>query len=274
MLFSQVKERTGRNLKGLGFILRRLEQDREFTACGRRWFFDHRIAGTYMRLVGGTHNEPETQSFLSYILEGLDHSITFIDVGANIGEMVVPMAAHPKVTRVIGFEPHPVCAEVCRKNLALNRLNKTDLHVSLVGDGSAQPYVIDPMYAPTSAIRHDLPDAPLTRSVRLDDQADITGDSILLIDVEGAELDVMKGGQRFIRENRPLVIFEYNFVNRTLYTLNQVREVLGQGYEIVRLRSDGYLDRELGETWNCVAIPTDSVFAPLMQKRFAAVSGR
>lgn len=268
-LYGRVKDLTGRNIKGLGFILRRLKHDREFESGGFRWYFDHRIAGTYMRLPGGSHNEPETQDFLRYVVGAAGPGVTFVDVGTNIGEMVVPMAAHPNVTRVIGFEPHPICADVCRKSLALNALTKADVRSVLVGDGSEQAYVVDPRYAPTSGIRHDMPDAPRTRTVTLDDQVDVDGTCVLLIDVEGAELDVMKGGARFITRVRPLIVFEYNYVNRELYGLDEVRAALGPDYDIVRLRSDARLDRELDDTWNCVAVHRASPFAAIMETRFA-----
>lgn len=267
-LYGRVKDATGRNLKGIGFLLRRMKHDREFESSGFRWHFDHRIAATYVRLPGGSHNEPETQDFLQYVVGAVGPGVTFVDVGTNIGEMVVPMAAHRNVTRVIGFEPHPICAEVCRRNLLLNGL-KADVRSMLVGDGTAQAYVVDPVYAPTSGIRHDLPHAPRTPTMTLDDQLDVDGTCVLLIDVEGAELDVMKGGARFIAKVRPLIVFEYNYVNRGLYGLEEVRAVLGPAYDIVRLRSDALLDRELDDTWNCVAVHETSVFRPIMEKRFA-----
>jgi FkbM family methyltransferase len=268
-LYGKVQDRFARNIKGLGFILRSIRTDREFEAGGFRWFFDHRIAGTYARMVGGSPNEPETQSFLRFVADSLKQPATFIDVGTNIGEMVVPMAAHPKVRRVIGFEPHPVCVEVCRKNLALNELHNADIRSLVVGDGTAQAYVVDPRYAPTSGIRRDMPDAPRSPTATLDEQLDgVAGTSILLIDVEGAELDVLKGARNFIATQKPLVIFEYNYVNRRFYSLDAVGAVLGEAYHVLRLRRDGFLDRDLRDTWNCVGIPRESVFSAIAEQRY------
>ena len=268
-LYGKVQDRLGRNIKGLGIILRSIKTDREFEAAGFRWFFDHRIAGTYARMVGGSPNEPETQSFLRFVADALEPPVTFIDVGTNIGEMVVPMAAHANVRQVIGFEPHPVCVDVCRKNLALNALGKADIRSMVVGDGSAQAYVVDPRYAPTSGIRYDRPDAPRTRTATLDEQLmGVEGTTILLIDVEGAERDVLAGARNFIAAHKPLVIFEYNYVNREMYSLDEVRAVVGDAYEIVRLRRDGFLDRNLDDTWNCVAIPRDTLFAKVTEQRY------
>lgn len=265
-LYAWVKDRTGKNVKGFGRFLTLLRTDREFDACGFRWFFDHRIASAYMRLIGGSYNEPETHKLLRALVNDAPGPINFIDVGANIGEMVVAMAGYPRVARVIGFEPHPVCSEVIRKHLALNGLDKAEIHSALVGDGSLQPYVINSTFAPISGIRPDAQGVAPTRTVTLDEQVDVTGNCIVLIDVEGAELDVLRGGIRFIEGERPLIIFEHNYVNRTRYSLDDARKVLGPEYTIMRLRTDGWLDYNLDDTWNVVAIPARSPFESVIRR--------
>jgi FkbM family methyltransferase len=263
-----IKDRTGGDMTGLGFLLRKLKTDREFEANGFRWFFDHRIAGTYMRLVAGRFNEPETQAFLQYVAGSFPEQFTFVDVGANIGEMVVAMTAHPKVTRTYAFEPHPVCFEVCRKNLEINGLGaRAEVRNTLVGDGTPQPYVVDQKYAPTSGIRPDLPDAPRTTARKIDDELTFAGPCLMLIDVESAELDVMKGARAFIQRSRPLIIFEYHWITRERFSLDEVRAELGGDYQLYRLRSDGHLDTDLGKTYNVVAVHRSSPFAPICAAR-------
>lgn len=266
-LYGLVKDRTGRNLKGLGFLLRHLNEDRKFNACGYRWFFDHRIGGSYMRLVGGSYNEPETQLFLQYVAGAATRSFHFVDVGANIGEMLVTMASHPNVDRVVGFEPHPICVEVCQANAVLNHQSKLQVLRKLVADGSPQPYVMDASFSPTSGIRRDVHPRELTPSVRLDAELHLVGDCVLLVDVEGAELDVMRSGRTFIAANGPLIIFEYHAETRKHFALADVNDLLGDAYELYRLRTDGFLDRDLTDTWNCVAVDRHSLFAAICAKR-------
>ena len=265
--YGRFKDRTGRNLKGLGFVLRRLQGDREFEAGGFRWFFDHRIASAYMRLVGGGFNEPETHAFLRYVADCAPQPVTFVDVGANIGELVVALAAHAHVGTVIAFEPHPVCSAVCRRNVALNHLS-ADVRGLLIADGAPQPYLVDTNYAPTSGIRRDTHVSALTPSHRLDDVLEVDGDCILLVDVEGAELDVLKGACALVQQVRPLIVFEYSsLIQRGLFTLADVLRVVGPDYELFRLRADGYLDSRLADTWNCVAVHQASMFAPICRAR-------
>jgi hypothetical protein len=89
--------------------------------------------------------------------------------------------------------------------------------------------------------------------------------TVVLIDVEGAELLVPQGGREFLRRAKPLVIFEYNELGRSQYTLDAVRTVLGDGYHFYRLGPHGLLDRNLRDTWNCVAVSKESMFYEVCQ---------
>src|SRR5687767_2612608 len=77
--YAAIQDRYKVNLKGLGFLLRRLRYDFDFSASGYHWFFDHRIGGTYMRLPGGSFNEPETQAFLEFVTHAFPRPFDFID---------------------------------------------------------------------------------------------------------------------------------------------------------------------------------------------------
>ena len=255
-----VWRRTGIRIKGLGFLLRMLRSDRDFDAFGYRWHLDHRIASAYCSLLEGVFLEPETHAFLRHAAATARASFAFVDVGANIGEMVVDMAGRPQVARVIAFEPHPVCAAVCEANLRLS--DRTgEVRCALVGDGSAQVFVIDAKEPQLSGIsRADAGVAVVT--TRLDDVLEDVANAVLLIDVEGAELDVLRGATSFIDRARPLIIFEYHDVTRQQFSLEQVRAVLGADYRIMRLRSDGKLDDRIeNDTWNCAAFDVTSPWA-------------
>jgi len=189
-------------------------------------------------------------------------------VGANIGEMLLTMAAHRNVQKVIGFEAHPICIEVARRHLGMNRLaGRAEVRFAVVGDGSEQAYVVDENYAPTSGIRADSGNLPKVRTTRLDESLQLSGPCVLLIDVEGAELDVLRGAPQLIVAQRPLIIFEYHAITRQSYSLQEVRDVLGPNYELLRLRGDSYLDGDLTDTYNVLALPRDTRFADICRQR-------
>ena len=89
-------------------------------------------------------------------------------------------------------------------------------------------------------------------------------DYILLIDVEGAEPMVLEGARNFIKNNRPLIIFEYNNTSKKYFNLEDIKQIIGIDYDIFRLNSEGRLDNNLLQTWNCVAVPKDTVFNRLL----------
>ena len=82
--------------------------------------------------------------------------------------------------------------------------------------------------------------------------------NILKIDVEGAEYLVLRGAQRLLAAKTPLVIFEY--ITGRDHRMDEIRQILGDSYDVFRLRSDGKLDRTFTKTWNCVAVSSHSVF--------------
>ena len=96
--------------------------------------------------------------------------------------------------------------------------------------------------------------------------ADLEGEVLMLIDVEGAELRVLTGARKLIDRLHPLIIFEFNEVSRRDFQLEQIRAVLGEGYTIHRLRPDGWLDDDLRQTWNCVAVYGASAWSELARR--------
>ena len=109
-----------RNLKGIGYFLRKVKIDYILGVNKQQMFFNHKVAGCYVRLINGKYTEIETHIFLKRILEGIDEEINFIDVGANVGEMVLDLARYEKVKFIYAFEPHPECAKACKISIILN----------------------------------------------------------------------------------------------------------------------------------------------------------
>jgi hypothetical protein len=87
---------------------------------------------------------------------------------------------------------------------------------------------------------------------------------LLKIDVEGAELQVLRGGRRILERDRPIVLFEHGLGAADRYGTGP-RDVFGflqtVGYRIFDLDGGGpYSERDfeqtfrLGHVWNFVAL--------------------
>lgn len=261
---------------GIGRLLSRANHDHLMEVDGLKMYFNHRVATCYIRNIAGYFNEPETHQFLRNVLDRLPagQRVVLLDAGANIGEITIDLARNDKVERVIAFEPQPECARGCAANVALNGL---DAKVKLVRKVlSSKPgrvsFRINSESPQTSGITSEAGGTEFEASTLDIEVGNFSEPAILKIDVEGAEAEVMRGGAQFIGRVRPLITFEYNADNRKRYSLDDVRGAIGPGYRLFRMRSDGRLDEELDDTWNCVAVHEQSIFWPACKNLIVTAS--
>jgi len=247
----------------LGRLLRRVRLDTVVWVDGAPLYFDHKVAPCYHWHLIGEWNEPETHEFLRAVVGAADRPVRFVDVGANVGEMVVDIARLKNVCEVIAFEPNPICARALRISALLCDLTKVKIVEKIVKDSSTVArFLAKPENPGNAGIACDGgTDGIALLATTLDHELEgAAGPTVVLIDVEGAELLVIRGAQEFIRRAKPLLIFEHNELGRLHYTLDEVRQELGRDYEIFRLGPCGLLDRNLEDTWNCVAVERSGVF--------------
>lgn len=249
------------NVPGLGWLMREIGRDLVLQVNGIKLYMYSPIAGSNAMQLINHWNEPETHHFLDALLDGFQRPTTFIDVGANIGEMVMDMARKQCVESVHAFEPVGDCVHAMRVSVAINAFENVLIHHTAVSDkiGSVRFHhdVTNPSWSGIDGSGSAIIEVPTTT---LDAEfPNGVQNPILLLDVEGAEKDILVGGVQLIRRERPLIIFEYNYVSRSHFNLAQMLEVLGSEYEIYRLRQDdGLLDDNFKDAWNCVAVHQES----------------
>lgn len=139
-----------------------------------------------------------------------------IDVGANIGVYALPWAAVNTDVIVHCFEPNAAVRSRLARNVALNRLTaRIRLHAEALSDhaGTAALHGGDDTSSlnqgvHTGAGQSAPTDVPLAR---LDDVLHIEGPpvSLIKIDVQGHELEVLQGADALISHCRPALILEH-----------------------------------------------------------------
>lgn len=153
---------------------------------------------------------------LGFISEHLKEGDVFFDIGANIGLMSLYAAGCVgSEGKVIAFEANPETANILKNNIALNSVNNIDVIAKAVGNdtGSIKIYnnwsvnrggasVIKPNDASSFS------EVELIRIDALKEYQDMTI-SMVKIDVEGFELDVLKGMEKVLRrKDAPILIVE------------------------------------------------------------------
>jgi FkbM family methyltransferase len=151
------------------------------------------------------------------ILSRIPRDGTYLDVGANIGAIALPVARQRPDVRVICIEADPCISRILRHNVADNRLRNVTVVECLAGSCSKESV---PFYrAPLSSFgmgsvgpQFNRP-AMLLKQVALDellDDMDIGHVDVAKLDVEGSELSVLQGLRRRLTGSRSLMIlFEF-----------------------------------------------------------------
>jgi FkbM family methyltransferase len=138
-----------------------------------------------------------------------------IDVGAHAGYFTLVLAAAVGPGgRVLAFEPYEPAVALLRANLARNTVTNVDVYASAAGahDGFVDLAVNDKDAMLTSRAdgcgrRVRVPCVRLDAAWR---EAGAPPVSALKVDVEGAELSVLRGGPEVIQRCRPPILLEAN----------------------------------------------------------------
>jgi FkbM family methyltransferase len=145
-------------------------------------------------------------------------AVTIFDVGVNLGQTMLGIKTlEKKDIKYIGFEPNPVCIYYLENLINYNDFKDCQIiPAALSSKSDILSFIVSSDTDDAGTIVQELrPDKfekkkQHVSAIKFDDTgfAKNTGDIIVKIDVEGAELDVLKGMQNFIGGNRPPVICE------------------------------------------------------------------
>ena len=174
---------------GLGWTASQMGFEFPFYLHGARFQFTPSAAKSYGYLPAGIPNEPETHQFLQSVLAGRS-DVMFIDVGASIGEFVIPMSHTQAISQVLAFEPHHQSREALLKSAQYAPMGKIEIIGKGVSFEKGFANFDFSSLAPTAAGIRNL-DAPLLQEAieicTLDDTVKPKPDQpvVLLIDIEG-----------------------------------------------------------------------------------------
>jgi FkbM family methyltransferase len=167
----------------------------------------------FLRLVQGSFEEAEIETLSKAACPGT----VAIDAGAHVGLFTIPFsrAVGPE-GEVWAFEPLPENVERLRANVQENRLRNVATFAAAASDADGVlPFRLagDSAYGSTVEVRDDWETGKSmnVRAVSLDTEWKARGMppvTALKVDVEGAELRVLRGSRQLLRRYRPPVLVE------------------------------------------------------------------
>lgn len=169
-----------------------------------------------------------------------------VDAGANIGLISVFCGLRvSKSGLVIAFEPHPETAQILRRNIAINQLNQVQVFERALGSkpGTAKIYSnlqINRGAASMVDFKEGAPSFKIQVDVLDDVLSSIQHEKVnlLKIDVEGFEMEVLKGALNLLsKEDGPILVIECSTNRQNFqYSMEDLFNFLTKtnGYSIFR----------------------------------------
>lgn len=208
--------------------------------AGPLWL--HADDGMMLPFLRGTGTwEPEEGALLRRVVRP---GATFVDVGANVGYFSRLIAVTTQPARIVAFEPHPLLVPVLRRNVA-DLQPRVEVRAMALGEAPASVElrstlhnIGDTRVAPTSG--EPAPDAVVVPMSTFDDEVRGRVD-VVKMDVQGYELDVLRGMRRTIAENPQLVVvaefWPGALEERGLRPSSVLAEYRAMGFEVGLLRA-------------------------------------
>jgi Methyltransferase FkbM domain len=166
----------------------------------------------------GQYSESEVALMQQFLREGS----TVIDVGANIGDLTLPLARLVGETgRVYAIESHPEVFNVLCANLALNAVHNTKPINAFVASS-------DKVDTGGGAWGEFAYTGDMWRPQFLAlDAIDLVACDLIKVDVDGKELEVLTSGEMQIERHRPILYFENDVKESSTELLAYVIDKLG-----------------------------------------------
>ena len=152
--------------------------------------------------------EPDTQELLKFILKNSDSGVVFLNVGANVGIWALLVSKWCPTSRIILVEPLPRNIELARLNILSNKVRNIELLPIAASERNKELIIFENRdLLGLSSVSLPTP-YPVHVSARRLDEVVKVDVNIILIDVEGYELECLLGLRRILERNKPFVIVE------------------------------------------------------------------
>jgi FkbM family methyltransferase len=211
----------------------------------------------------------DTVAMAAIVAGVLRRESSAVDVGAHRGSVLSDIVRHAPMGHHIAFEPIPRLATELARDFP-----GVDVRQCALSDGSGTAefsYVTGAPGYSGLRLRQDLPPSSGTieritvRVDRLDDALPADFHPVLIkIDVEGAELGVLRGARETLTRHEPIVIFEHGVGGADVYGSSSAElwDLFDEcNYAVVSVTGQGPYSRSsfselfTAPQWNYMAVP-------------------
>jgi FkbM family methyltransferase len=173
----------------------------------------HRLFKTAGADCVGQKNTAYDEQTFAVMRRCLNEDSNCVDVGCHRGSILEEMLRLAPAGTHYAFEPIPELYQDLISSFPSVKVFDVAL-ADAVGEVSFQHVTSNPGYSGLKRRRYDRPDETVAEiRVKTDLLDNIIPEgqpiSLIKIDVEGAELQVLRGGAKTIRSSRPVIIFEH-----------------------------------------------------------------
>lgn len=201
----------------------------------------------------------------------------FLDVGVNVGQTLVKLKSLDPDRNYVGFEPNPTCIYYVNELLKVNKFSKCTLvPIGLFTDDGLLPlglYTDDPSDASASMIGEFRPGGIIRTQMfvptfRYDSVASLLGIGnvgIVKIDVEGAEIEVLRSLVGMIQRDTPVILLEVVATYQIAFRMDRQKEleeffrsINYTIYRVEKTKSDGFAGLKHIENFSNHDDPTQS----------------
>ncbi len=163
----------------------------------------------YTRRQGGCMDEKILGACRTLIRSG----DVFWDIGANVGYFAIEMAGlYESTIQVVAIEPQPELAQALAVSAALNKLGNLTVYDVLLGSEVKLMELHIPTHSTHASVvsREDGARAISCQGLTIDAavEAGLKPPALVKLDVEGFELEVLRGARATMARHQPLIILE------------------------------------------------------------------
>jgi len=180
---------------------------------------------------------------IEFLLSKIKKGDYIIDIGTNKGIVALKMLKETGSGGfVLGFEPNRLTYDRCVENIELNRLENIEILNNGLGDKQEVLFIDEPYknnsggnFLTSSRNGNAVQVLTLDNVVK---EKSITNIDLIKIDVEGFELNVLKGAEQTIKKHKPLLFIELinsNLIRNQTSASEVVAFIDSLGYQIINV---------------------------------------